>query len=230
MDKIVRHVHKIGLARVYPLDHFQCLIKTKMSGVRTFPQHPQNQRSGSFQERPSWIGNLAAISQVRQISEAKPKNGKVPMKNRQRLEFHRPHPETVSDPVDLDPENSTPFLNIFLEEVPVDDPKGALNFLGGVEVNREACNELNRPEFIQSEEVIDMGVGVNDIPNQGSALTQKLVPQIDSGVDENMVPLPTRKTRLEQRRGTSSLIPGIRRGASRALAPDNRNPAGCSGA
>lgn len=197
-----------------------------MGGVRTFSQHSQNENLYSLKQRPGGFGNVAAVGHIRQTAESEPRDGKLTVQDGKRLQFDGPGSKTIGYPVNLDLKDPASLLNRTVEEMTVDDAKRLLHLFRGVEVDRQTGDELNRPQLIEAEEVIDMGVGVNDISDKRSSRTKELVAKIDAGIDEQMTPLRLPdSSRLKKGRGSGPLVSRVRRGAGGTPAADHGDSA-----
>ena len=102
--------------------------------------------------------------------------------------------------------------------------------LFGVHIDRRAHERIEAPDLVEAERVSDVVVRIDDRIAPLQPVSQRLLPKIGRGVDQNDALVLLTVGEPYARPATRSSIARIAGGADLAIAPDHRNPGGRAGA
>ena len=185
MLDVMRHVNQERATGADAPRRRQRLRERKMGRVARRPQAVEDQRVDALEQRPGFVGDQVRVGAIGQVSETKPEHVKhtVPQPQRNHL-----HPEQLEglrgDPRKLDLRHSATRHRQRLEgivEGPADPPFHSLLAKRG---DRPAGLKTDRPDVVETVDVVDVVVCVEDRVDPADPFPQELATEVGGRVDE----------------------------------------------
>lgn len=215
--EVVRDVGEPGVARLKAFDPMQSLIDIGVAGMRPFAQRVDDEDAEVLQQRQAGVGDDVHVGEISSVPEAEACHLLLAVDERHALESGSVNGdgflafETVH--ADAGAGRIFRFGREGIVEDSLDD--GGAGVVGIKRHVAVGMMEGERAQIIEAEDVVGVGVGVEDGIDVADFFAQNLFAEVRAGVDEDTMVFP-----LNGGGGAQAAISRIRRGADVAFASE----------
>lgn len=222
--KIVAEMSEESAARLELLNEGDGFFEMRVTGMGLATESVEDEDVEVLKKRETLRGDVAHIREVGGGAEAQASDLLMAMHDRDATktgaEEVDPGARGRIEPVDLNASGGR--VAIFCAEGVVEDAlDGGGSFVIGIDGQIMLVVEAERPEIIESHDVIGVTVGVDDCVDTADVFAQGLSVKVRAGVDQDGVGVV-----LKAYRGPGAAIARVGRGADDAVTAEGRNAHG----
>ena len=214
---MVGGVRQVGAFRLHDVDELQRLLQIEVGVVLLKVQGIDNQHLKSLKAGHFGLRHEARVCDVGERSDTVAEYGQSEVANLYRLDLHTADRELVAaDGMQL--EGRRTGIGMLLKgvvEVLADDVQHARH---RIDVHGPLLPEIDGPDVVQTRQVVLVLVGDENGIHSGDILAQELLPQVRTGIDEQIHPI-----HLHESRSTQPVVTRVGGTAHLALASHHGN-------
>ena len=216
--EIVAHVNEVGAAGLEPFDDCDGLVEMRVAGVRIAPERVEDEDVEVLKQGQTYIGDVAHVGEVGSAAEAIAGDLLAPV-------GYGDAAKTGSKKVDPGSGGGVDAVNfdaragwvavLFAEGVLEDALDALCGCVVGVDGQIALCVKAERPQIVESHDVVGVAVGVEHGVDAADVFAQGLRMKVRAGVDQDRVAFVG-----EPDRRSGAPVARVGRSADRAVAAE----------